>query len=40
MAAAGYTLGQNWLTEKFLGAEHSESAWRARVHVPLQFLLG
>jgi len=39
MAAAGYTLGQNWLTEKFAGAEHTESAWRARVHIPLQFLL-
>jgi len=40
MAAAGYTLGQNWRTEKFAGAEHTESAWRARVHIPLQFLLG
>ena len=40
MAAAGYTLGQNWLTEKFAGAEHTESAWRARVHISLQFLLG
>ncbi len=40
MAAAGYTLGQNWQTEKFAGAEHTESAWRARVHIPLQFLLG
>lgn len=40
MAAAGYTMGQNWLTKKFAGADHTESAWRARVHVPLQFLLG
>lgn len=38
--AAGYVRGENWMTEKFEGAEHSERAWRARVHVPLTFLLG
>lgn len=39
MQAAGYTPDQNWLTRKFAGADHSESAWRARVHIPLAFLL-
>lgn len=39
-AAAGYTPGKDWLTRKFPGAEHSEKAWRKRVHIPLQFLLG
>jgi predicted alpha/beta superfamily hydrolase len=39
MAARGFTRGQDWLTEKFPGAEHSERAWRARVDVPLRFLL-
>ncbi len=39
-AAAGYTPGKDWLSCQFPGAEHSERAWRARVHIPLQFLLG
>jgi predicted alpha/beta superfamily hydrolase len=37
---AGYVEGQNWITKKFEGAEHSEKAWRLRVDQPLQFLLG
>lgn len=40
LAAAGYVLGDDWVTEKFTGAEHSERAWRDRLHVPLRFLLG
>ncbi|HRD64837.1 MAG TPA: alpha/beta hydrolase-fold protein [Candidatus Competibacter sp.] len=40
MKKAGYVSGRDWLTRKFDGAEHSEWAWRARVHVPLAFLLG
>lgn len=40
VAAAGYTEGVDWLTKKFPGAEHSERAWRTRVHIPLEFLLG
>jgi len=36
----GYQRGTNWMTCKFKGAEHSEKAWRRRVHVPLEFLLG
>ena len=37
--AAGYRRGANWTTRKFDGDDHSERAWRNRVHVPLQFLL-
>lgn len=37
---AGYRLGQDWWVRKFQGAEHSERAWRARVRIPLAFLLG
>lgn len=40
MESAGYTRGQNWITKKFNGHDHSENAWRERVHIPLQFLLG
>jgi hypothetical protein len=39
MQAAGYQRGKDWITRKFVGAEHSERAWRARVDVPLRFLL-
>ncbi len=31
---------QNWMTRKFEGADHNETAWRARVELPLEFLLG
>ncbi len=37
---AGYVEGQNWITKKFEGAEHSEKAWRQRVDQPLRFLIG
>jgi predicted alpha/beta superfamily hydrolase len=37
---AGYVEGQNWITTKFEGAEHSEKAWRLRVDQPLRFLIG
>ena len=37
---AGYSENQNWMTRKFEGAPHNESAWRARVELPLTFLLG
>ena len=37
---AGYVEGQNWVTRRFEGAEHSEKAWRLRVDQPLAFLLG
>jgi len=40
LAAASYTRAVDWMTRKFEGAEHNEAAWRARVDVPLRFLLG
>ncbi len=39
LRTAGYREGQDWLTRKFEGAEHSERAWRERVDWPLAFLL-
>lgn len=39
MQDAGYIQGKDWITRKFPGAEHSERAWRQRVHIPLEFLL-
>jgi predicted alpha/beta superfamily hydrolase len=35
----GYTSGIDWLANWYSGAPHSETAWRARVQVPLRFLL-
>jgi len=40
MRTKGYQKGEDWMTLKFEGAEHGESAWRERVHIPLEFLLG
>ncbi|MGB3456290.1 MAG: alpha/beta hydrolase-fold protein [Litorimonas sp.] len=37
--AAGYERGVNWTTRKFEGDDHSERAWRNRIHIPLAFLL-
>lgn len=37
MREKGYGPG-NWQTGEFVGAEHSEKAWAARLHIPLQFL--
>ncbi len=36
---AGYEPGENWLTRKYLGTDHSETAWRARADDILRFLL-
>ena len=36
----GYIEGEDWLTRKFDGADHSSMAWRERLHIPLTFLLG
>ncbi len=38
MKAKGYTSG-SWITRKFEGADHSEKAWRARLDIPLVFLM-
>lgn len=40
MRRAGYVEGVDWVTRKYEGDEHSERAWRRRVDVPLQFLIG
>ncbi|MFV9504637.1 MAG: alpha/beta hydrolase [Oscillochloridaceae bacterium umkhey_bin13] len=37
--AAGYQPGHDWLSLSFVGADHNEAAWRARLHEPLAFLL-
>ncbi len=37
-SAAGYVEGEDWMTRKFVGAVHSETAWRERVWIPLEFL--
>ena len=40
MLDGGYVEGRNWVTRRFEDAEHNERAWRDRLDVPLQFLLG
>lgn len=30
---------KNWLTQEFTGEDHSEKAWRKRLHIPFEFLL-
>ena len=31
---------QHWTTQKFEGENHSEMAWKKRLHIPFQFLFG
>jgi enterochelin esterase-like enzyme len=38
--AAGWTRDRDWISRNFPGAAHNEDAWRARVEIPLRFLLG
>ena len=38
MIEKGFT-DKNWITKSFPGKDHSENAWRERVHIPLEFLL-
>ena len=40
MRKYGYTEGEDWITRRFDGADHSPKAWRERLHIPLKFLLG
>ncbi len=40
MQQKGYTYGENWLTKKFEGEDHSERAWRKRLPIPILFLFG
>lgn len=37
--AKGYRMGVDLISQVFPGADHSETAWRERVEVPLRFLL-
>lgn len=36
----GFKEGEDWITRRFEGADHSMQAWGGRLHVPLEFLLG
>ena len=40
MQENGWERNKNWMTKKFEGHDHSEMAWRSRVHVPLEFFFG
>lgn len=39
LSEGGYRQPVNWITRKFEGLMHSETDWRKRVHIPLEFLL-
>lgn len=39
LRVAGYVEGRDFVTHVFPGADHNEAAWRARLHLPLTFLL-
>lgn len=39
LRAAGYREGHDYHALRFDGADHNEAAWRARLHLPLRFLL-
>ena len=36
----GFREGEDWITRRFDGANHSMQAWKDRLHIPLKFLLG
>ena len=40
LRGAGWREGREFMSREFPGAEHNERAWRDRLDVPLQFLLG
>ena len=40
MKEKGWKENKNWVTKKFEGHDHSENAWRSRVHIPLLFFFG
>ncbi|KEO73753.1 alpha/beta hydrolase [Anditalea andensis] len=40
MKEQGWVENKNWITKKFEGHDHSEKAWRSRVHIPLIFFFG
>ncbi|WP_396152943.1 alpha/beta hydrolase [Flavobacterium sp.] len=38
MKSKGFS-NENWITQKFEGENHSENAWKKRLHIPMEFLL-
>lgn len=40
LRTAGFTPNRDWMSLTFEGADHNEKAWRQRVGIPLEFLLG
>lgn len=40
MRKKGFVEGDDWMTQRFEGEDHSPRAWRERLHIPLTFLLG
>ncbi len=40
MQSHGFVQGKDWITMKFEGEPHSEVAWKKRVHIPIEFMLG
>ncbi len=40
MPANGFQQGKSWITQFFPGKDHSEKAWRERLHIPLLFMMG
>ena len=40
LLAQGFIENQDFVIRKFEGADHNEAAWRARLDLPLRFLLG
>ncbi|MCT4588526.1 MAG: alpha/beta hydrolase-fold protein [Carboxylicivirga sp.] len=40
MLKRGYIKDKNFKSEKFEGAPHTENAWRERLNIPLEFMLG
>lgn len=39
MREHGYVAGSNWMSRVFEGDEHAEKSWRARLDIPLRFML-
>lgn len=39
VSARGWTRDRDWVARNFPGAAHNEESWRARVDIPLRFLL-
>lgn len=40
MVSHGYVQGEDWVTMKFQGEPHNEIAWKKRLHIPVEMMLG